>query len=85
MPEEEERRPRNSPETFMSTPTAFEIRFQSLHRPGCAFAFPCDAQGRIDLDAVSERARENYFFARAMVGRDYAWPQVRPTAWYLDD
>ena len=69
----------------MSTPSAFEIRFRSLHRPGCAFAFPCDAQGRVDLDGVSERARENYFFARAMVGRDYAWPQVRPTAWHVDD
>jgi hypothetical protein len=69
----------------MSTPAAFEIRFQSLHRPGCALAFPCDAQGRVDLDVVSERARENYFFARAMVGRDYAWPQVRPTVWYRDN
>jgi hypothetical protein len=85
MPDEKERRPRHSQEAFMSTPAAFEIRFQSLHRPGCALAFPCDAQGRVDLDVVSERARENYLFAKAMVGRDYAWPQVRPTARYLDD
>ena len=69
----------------MSTPTAFEICFRSLHRPGRALVFPCDAHGRIAIDEVSERARENYFFARAMVGRDYAWPQVRPTAWHLDD
>jgi hypothetical protein len=31
---------------------------------------PLRAQGRVNLDELSERARDNYFYARAMVGRD---------------
>lgn len=54
----------------------FEVRFASLFRQGRGFAFPCDGQGRVDLDALSERARNNYLFARAMVGRDNAVPRV---------
>lgn len=59
-------------------PQAFQIRFQSLHDEGRALAFPCDAQGHVHLDALSERARQNYLFARAVVGREYAYPAVLP-------
>ena len=48
----------------------FELRFQFLFHEGRALAFPCDREGRVDLDAVSDRARDNYLFARAMVGRE---------------
>lgn len=65
----------------MSTPvedlTAYEIRFPSLFRPGQALAFPCDCEGHVDLDALSERAKGNYLFARAMIGREYAIPRVQ--------
>jgi hypothetical protein len=54
----------------------FELRFQSLFHPGRGMCFPCDAQGRVDLDALSDRARENYLYARAVVGREYAVPSV---------
>ena len=54
----------------------FELRFQSLFDQGRALVFPCDREGYVDLDAVSERARCNYLFARAMVGREYAVPFV---------
>ncbi len=57
---------------------AFQLRFQSLFNSGRGFAFPCDPQGRVDLDGMSERARNNYFYARAMVGRELAVPQVQP-------
>ena len=33
---------------------------------------------RRDLDSLSERGRCNYLFARAMVGREFATPSVRP-------
>ena len=56
----------------------FELRFQSLFAEGRALAFPCDAAGRVDLDALTERSRCNYFFARSVVGRDFACPAVRP-------
>ena len=48
----------------------------SLYRQGSGYAFPCDGQGHVDLDALSERARNNYLFARAMIGRDTALPCV---------
>lgn len=50
----------------------FEVRFQSLFDAGRALSFPCDAQGHVDLDGLSERARHNYFYARAVVGREFA-------------
>ena len=55
-----------------------QIRFQSLHHEGRALAFPCDEKGRVYLDGLSERARQNYLFARAVVGREYAFPAVLP-------
>jgi hypothetical protein len=57
-----------------SATAAFELRFQSLFDEGRALAFPCDAAGRVDLDTLSERSRCNYFYARSVVGRDYALP-----------
>lgn len=63
-----------------STQTAarFEIRFQSLFQQGRALAFPCDPTGQVDLDAMTETARNNYLFARGMIGREYAVPFVQP-------
>jgi hypothetical protein len=58
----------------------FEVRFNSLFSPGRALAFPCDDRGRVDLDALSERARNNYLFARATVGREHAMPCICPLA-----
>jgi hypothetical protein len=64
----------------MQTAACFEIRFQSLFNEGRALAFPCDDVGHVDLDTISERTRNNYLFARAMVGREFAMPQVREAA-----
>jgi hypothetical protein len=58
--------------------TAFVLRFDSLFHDGRGFAFPCDAGGRVDLDGLSERARQNYFFARSVIGRDVAPPVTCP-------
>jgi hypothetical protein len=55
----------------------YEIRFQSLYNAGRALTFPCDAQGHVEMDALSERARLNYLYARAVVGREFAAPAVR--------
>lgn len=54
----------------------FELRFTSLFHEGRALAFPCDARGRVDLDRLSDRARQNYLFARVATGREYAAPTV---------
>lgn len=55
----------------------YELRFDSLFQAGRGLAFPCDAQGGVRMDALSEAARRNYLFARAVVGRDFASPVVQ--------
>jgi hypothetical protein len=58
---------------------AHQLCFRSLFNSGRGFAFPCDPTGHVDLGSMSERARNNYFFARAMVGRELAVPAVETT------
>lgn len=62
----------------------YEIRFQSLFNEGRALTFPCDAEGHVPMDSLSERARNNYLYARAVVGREYATPAVRLSDAALD-
>jgi hypothetical protein len=64
--------PRVSPE-----PVQYELRFQSLFDAGRAYAFPCDAAGHVDMDALSDTARENYLYARTVVGLEFSVPAVR--------
>jgi hypothetical protein len=63
-----------------SSMNQFELRFQSLFDRGRGFAFPCDPTGQVDLDRLSERARNNYLYARAMVGRELSVPAVQCSA-----
>ena len=62
------------------TPTAFMLRFDPLFGVGPALSFPCDAAGRVDLDSLAERARSNYFYARAVIGRHFGMPAVQSGA-----
>ena len=57
---------------------AHELCFSSLYHPGRGIAVPCDESGRVDLDLLSERQRIAYLGARAMIGREYLYPTVRP-------
>jgi len=57
-------------------PAAYELRYASLFNPGRGLSFPCDGLGHVDLDALSDRARENYLYARAVVGKEFATPSV---------
>jgi hypothetical protein len=61
---------------FESTSSAYQLCFRSLFHSGRGYAFPCDPRGEVDLDHLSERARNNYFYARAMVGRELSPPAV---------
>lgn len=58
--------------------TRFLLRFESLFKPGRSLSFPCDATGCVMLDRLSDKARNNYFFSRATIGREYAMPVVEP-------
>ncbi len=60
-----------------SAASGYELRFDSLFVEGRGFVFPCDAAGEVNLDRLSERARVNYLYARAVVGREYRHPAVR--------
>jgi len=48
----------------------YELQFQSLRDADHAYVFPCDADGHVNMDALSDAARENYLFARIAVGHD---------------
>lgn len=59
-----------------ATSSAHELRFTSLFQPGRGVAVPCDAAGHVDMDALSDRLRNAYLGARAMIGREFAYPTV---------
>ena len=65
---------------FETRSNSFVLCFRSLFDSGRGYAFPCDASGRVDLDQLSERARINYLYARAMVGRELGFPAVEGSA-----
>ena len=58
----------------------FQLCFRSFFGHGRGFAFPCDSQGRVNMDALTERMRTNYLFARAMVGRELQVPAIERAA-----
>ncbi|WP_372527441.1 hypothetical protein [Piscinibacter sp.] len=66
----------NASPMVLPEPVHYELRFQSLFDWGRAYAFPCDAAGHVDIDALSDTARENYFYARTVIGREYSIPAV---------
>ncbi|HEX6705716.1 MAG TPA: hypothetical protein VF169_13210 [Albitalea sp.] len=58
----------------------YELRFASLFREGSGYAFPCDAEGHVDMDRMSDKARNDYLFARTVIGREFAMPRVQLSA-----
>jgi hypothetical protein len=56
-----------------------ELRFTSMYHPGRGVVVPCDEAGHVDLDSLTERLRNAYLGARAMVGREYLYPTVELT------
>ena len=56
----------------------FVLRFQPLRADRAVVCVPCDEAGRVDLDALDEGVRLSYYFARTVIGRDFARPQVQP-------
>jgi len=61
-----------------SSSSQFRLCFRSLFEHGRDFAFPCAADGTVNLDGLTERSRLNYLYARAMVGRELDHPAVEP-------
>jgi hypothetical protein len=53
-----------SPQLKPNRNTHYELRFHSLAAEGTGYAFPCDAGGRVNMDTLTDRARNNYLYAR---------------------
>jgi hypothetical protein len=54
----------------------FKLYFRSLCEGGAVYAFPCNAEGHVDIDGLGERSRNDYFYARTVVGREVSMPMV---------
>lgn len=67
--------PRRSPPS--TQPPTHLLHFEPLTAQGAGLDIPCDPQGRVWLDALGEQLRNDYFFARALIGRLFARPTVR--------
>lgn len=48
---------------------AYRLRFVPLVERERAIDIPCDAQGHVDLDKLSELSRNAYFYARSLRDR----------------
>lgn len=57
---------------------AYELRYPCICNPERTLRFPCNAQGGVELDALSAVALDDYLYARVLVGREYGWPDVVP-------
>lgn len=53
------------------------LHFEPLAAQGAGLDIPCDPQGRVGLDALGDKLRNDYFFARALIGRLFAKPTVK--------
>lgn len=66
----------SEPCTVLAQATRYELRFTSLSTKRCEYAFPCDKAGLVDIDALTDRRRTDYFYARTMVGKELSAPVV---------
>jgi hypothetical protein len=53
------------------------LLFRTLFPTRLAYVFPCDAVGHVDMDSLSRRERDSYLYARAVVGMEVEWPDIR--------
>ena len=73
-------RPMSHSSTSATPRSRYELLFACLFKPGRGYAFPCDAEGNVAIDDLCDRTRDNYFFARAVVGRELSFPMIRVVA-----
>lgn len=67
---------------MFSTPTQAThlLHFEPLTAGEAGLDIPCDPQGRFGIDALGDKLRNDYFFARTLIGRLFAAPTVRQVA-----
>lgn len=57
--------------------STYQLHFESLRDASRALSFPCDAEGHVPIDTLSERARRDYLYARAVIGGEFARPVIK--------
>lgn len=62
--------------TSTANASRYELRFTSLFNRGRGYAFPCDAEGSVEMGNLSDHGRSNYLYARVVVGNELAIPIV---------
>ena len=62
--------------TAATSSASHQLQFRPLRGSAPGYVFPCDAAGQVDLDALNDRARNDYFFARGVVGHQVDAPRV---------
>ena len=67
-------------ETSTAACARYELRYTSLFNRGYEYVFPCDAAGKVDINRLSERARNNYLYVRAALKAEMSAPVVVPAA-----
>ena len=55
-----------------ATKSHFELQFLPRFGGQRRLVFPCNAAGNVEIDKLNEHERIDYFFARALRGRDYS-------------
>ncbi|WP_457423532.1 hypothetical protein [Roseateles sp. P5_E7] len=53
------------------------LHFEPLAIGDAGLDIPCDPQGCVGLDGLGDKLRNDYFFARTLIGRLFAAPTVR--------
>lgn len=59
-----------------TSPDSYQLQFRPLRGSAPGYVFPCDAAGTVDLDTLNDRTRNDYFFARGLIGRQVDSPRV---------
>ncbi len=70
----------NTPQAAMPSQARYELRYTDLYNSGRGFAFPCDAEGHVDVEGLSARGLVNYQSARTLVGKELSLPRILPVA-----
>jgi len=66
--------------TAGSASTAYCLRFEPLAGRGRPVEIPCNSNGEVNLDVLSEIDRTRYLGARALIGALFALPLRRHMA-----
>lgn len=56
--------------------SSFQLSYHPLTEGGNSYSFPCNAAGQVHLDELDERTRNDYLYARGVVGRELSPPRL---------